>query len=445
MDGGTGRVSFSLQYSLNRWIISATAVFALLASAISGWIAFDEAREIQDNLLMQVASLAVSPPSRPGSMSHDDKDPEDAVVWQPLHDNGKHPLSLPGNIPDGFHTIKIEDVGWRIFVYPGKGQVNESVERFVVAQQTEARDEIAWNSSLRTLLPVLLLAPILMAVVRFAVSRSLQPVHDLATEVNRRDGTSPGILPNEGVPREIRPFITSINRLLRRLEQGITQQRRFVADAAHELRTPVAALSLLTDNLAKSATMQEMRERLLPLQEALARMRTLVAHLLDLARLQGELRAEATEVDLQQVVQEVISSLYPLAEAKAVDLGMTRNEPLKLHDIGGQLQVLIQNAVDNAIRYTPTGGTVDISLTAENNRAVVIVTDSGRGIPETELSQVFEPFYRVGGDTEPGNGLGLAICQEIARRLGGTITLANRAQGGLVFRYEQPVVMSIER
>jgi signal transduction histidine kinase len=289
---------------------------------------------------------------------------------------------------------------------------------------------------------VLLLAPILMAVVSVAVRQSVKPVSDLADAVDRRDEARLDRLPEQAVPEEISPFIASINRMLDRLQCAIIQKQRFVADAAHELRTPVTGLSLLAENLSRATTMEEVQQRMLPLQNGLERMQTLVTQLLDLARLQGETRSEVTIVDLQHLVQGVIAELYPLAEKKSIDLGMPRNESLQVIDLSGSLRILLRNAVDNAIRYTPDGGRVDVSVFSEQGHAVVIVEDTGTGIPEAELHEVLEPFYRVGVSTEPGNGLGLAISQEIAGRLGGKITLSNQPDGGLCFRYIQKLSTS---
>jgi signal transduction histidine kinase len=426
MDGQQRQLNRSLQQDLNRWILSATAVFALLAGLVSGWVAFDEAQELQDTHLQQMAALVAT---RTLTIAlPDDSDPEDTLILQRLGESSPRSLPIPSGLPDGLHTLEMQGAGWRVFVYGGQ---------FAISQQTEVRNEVAWGNSLHTLLPVLLLAPVLMAVVSFAVSRSITPVRALASVVDRRDETRLDALPDQRVPQEILPFITSLNRLLARLRQALAQQQRFVADAAHELRTPVAALSLLAENLAHATTVEEVQARLAPVQEGLGRMRTLVAQLLNLARLQGESQPAAVPVAFLQVVQTAIAELYPLAEAKAIDLGMLRSEPLSVLEVPGQLMVLVRNALENAIRYTPTGGRVDVSLFADNGRAVLQVEDTGCGIPAVELQQVFEPFYRVGNSPEPGNGLGLTISQEVANRLGGEIRLANRAGGGLLFQYTQ--------
>jgi two-component system, OmpR family, sensor kinase len=427
----------SLQRTLNRRIIAATTLFALLASAVSGWVAFNEAREWQDNLLRQVATLVESQ-STTGGLLDRDIDPEDTLVLQRLGDRPPHSLPLPSDLDDGLYTLQLNGVGWRVLVYTGHQSKARPGGRFAVSQQTEARDEVAWNNSLHTLLPVLLLAPLLLIVVGYAVRQSVKPVSDLAEAVDRRGESSLAPLPDTPVPREIAPFVASINRLLERLRRAIEQQHRFVADAAHELRTPIAGLSLLAENLAAATTLEASRQQLIPLQEGLSRMQALVAQLLDLARLQGEAQPVNERVDLQRIVQAVIAELYPLAERKSIDLGMPRNEPLAVMDVSGNLRILVRNGLENAIRYTPDGGRVDVSLFGDRADAVLLIEDTGCGIPAQALSQVFEPFYRVGGDSEPGNGLGLAISQEIACQLGGRITLRNRPDGGLQFRYTQP-------
>ena len=433
MDGSKRKLNTSLRRNLNRWILAATASFALLAGALSGWMAFDEARELQDNLLQQIATLVASRTTDLILPDHE-SDPEDTLVLQRLGDNSPHSLPIPSDISDGLHTVNIQGTSWRILVYTGPSMTAVPNGRFAVSQQTGVRDEVAWNSSINALLPVLILAPILMVLVSFAINRSFKPISALAKVVDKRNESTLDALPEDNVPQEITPFIISINSLFARLRAAMLQQRRFVADAAHELRTPVTALSLLAENLAKANSLEEAHSRLIPLREGLERMKTLVTQLLDLARVQGESHAKTQTVALHSIVKEVIAELYPLAEAKSIDLGMLRSQPLTVQDVSANLKILVHNALENAIRYTPAGGKVDISLFSENGKAVLQVEDTGIGIPEAELQQVSEPFYRVGSSTEPGNGLGLAISQEIAHRLGCTIILSNRPKGGLSFR-----------
>lgn len=431
-------MNLSLQRKLNRWILGATAIFALVTSSLSGWNAFNEARELQDNLLQQLASFNVTHTGT-GTTTKQDYDPEDTLVVQHLGTARSTGPVFPADLADGYHTLDVNGNSWRLFVYTAGPSGKNQAGRFAIAQRTEVRDEVAWTNSLQTFLPVLLLAPFLMAIASFAINHSLAPVRELAREVDQRQPAGLETLPDHDIPAEIRPFVLSINRLLERLQQQIQQQHRFVADAAHELRTPVTGLSLLVENLDSSRSMDEMHQRLVPVQQGLVRMRNLIAQLLDLARLQGESPANGTPVDLQKTLTDVIADVLPQAEAKGIDLGLAVNDPVTIDDGSDRIRLLLQNAIENAIRYTPDGGKVDVSLYTQQDRAVFQVSDNGCGIPEQELEQVFEPFYRVGVSVQPGNGLGLAICHEIAHQLGGKIELRNRSSGGLVFQYSQPM------
>lgn len=331
-------MNHSLQQRLHVWLLSAITVFALVVGGISAWVAFSEAQELQDNQLQQVALLA----SRVGNTALiNDSDPEDTLILQQLGRETAGSLPIPSTLADGLHTLELQGENWRVYVYTPVSDGNTANRHFVVSQRIEFRNEVAWGNSLATLLPIILLAPLLMAVISFAVSRSFLPVQALAKLVDQRDETSLDDLPQEHVPQELLPFTRSINRLLGRLRKAIAQQQRFVADAAHELRTPVTALSLLAENLANANTLEESRERLVPVQEGLERLRNLVSQLLGLARLQGETQANATPVDFRQVVQEVIAELFPLAEAKSIDLGMLRNESLPVQDVTGNLSILV--------------------------------------------------------------------------------------------------------
>lgn len=424
-------VNPSLQRQLNRWILSATVVFALVAGGISGWLTFEQARELQDHQLRQTATVVSAHFARIPA-PRDDED-EHTLVLQHLGETHPRSLPLPLDLPSGFHTLSFDGEDWRVYVY----RKATTQSRLAVSQRTEVRDEIAWDSSLRAAVPILLLAPLLMLMTGFALRRGFRPLRRLAANLDRRDSTQLAGLRSSAVPQEILPFIAAINRLLERLHQAMTQQRRFIADAAHELRTPVTALSLLADNLSHADTLAESRLRLQPVQEGLQHLRTLVAQLLDLARLQGQATPAHSTVDLQQVLQATLPELYPLAVAKHIDLGVLRSEPLRVQGQTEALQTLVRNALENAIRYTPNTGQVDISLFKAGEDAVLWVEDNGCGIPEEELAHVCKPFYRAANNAEAGNGLGLAISLEIAQQHAGKLTLSNRPQGGLRFEYRQ--------
>ena len=180
------------------------------------------------------------------------------------------------------------------------------------------------------------------------------------------------------------------------------------------------------------------KENLSQLHKGLERLRRLVSQLLDLARLQNENKHIVEKVFFNQIVEDAIADLYPMAEASEIDLGMLKHsEKIYVNDQQGRISQLVYNAIDNAINYTPPGGKVDVSVYLEKDKAVFLVEDTGIGIPESELQQVTQAFYRVNQSNQPGNGLGLAISHEIAQLLGGRIQLENRKNGGLIFLYTQ--------
>ncbi len=431
----------SLQQDLNRWIMVFCVIFALLAGTASGVTVFQEAQELQDVQLAQIGQLlshgqAILPDKMHLEQLHGD-DREEKVIVQPLNNEplARGQLPIPVNLADGLYSLNLRHTDWRLLVL-----TTAEGKRYAIAQDEHLRDELALGSTISTVLPLLLLAPLLMLVVHFIIAYSFRPVRELITRVDQRKETDLTPLTSSNIPREINPFIHSINQLLQRSGQMLTQQRRFVADAAHELRTPLTALSLLTENLGRAHDMAAVQERLIPLQESMQRMQTLVNQLLDLARIQGTHPAELHSVAFRPIVQQAIADLYPLAEAKQIDLGINRNENPRLNDQADSLKLLVHNALGNAIKYTPPGGKIDIDLFMENNEALFRVRDSGTGIPADELERVFEPFHRAQGTLEPGNGLGLTISLEIAQQLDGHISLQNRPDGGLEYCYHQALI-----
>lgn len=424
----------SLQSNLYIRVSAVVVVFTLISSLGSGWLAFMEASEEQDNLLRQVASLLDEHSIGRGAVNKQGEQ-EDALILQRLGVSSPHNLPIPENLEDGYYTLVFAGHGWRVLIYTEKA----NHARLAVSQQTAVRDELARNMVFNIFVPMLLLLPVLLIVVRLTVNFGIKPVNDLAKKLNQNNISCCNHLTVEQAPEELRPFLSSMNSLLARLDQVITQQRRFVADAAHELRTPVAGLSLLAENLLDAKSLEDIRRQLTPLREGLMRISTLVVQLLDLARLQGEKRRNLELVNLKPLVTDIIAEIMPLASNKEIDLGMLRNESVAVNGNPDILRILLHNAIENAIRYTPNGGKVDISLYVDQGIAVFRVDDTGPGINDSERDIVFEPFYRGADTTEPGNGLGLAICKEIAARLDGVIALDSSEKGGLSFTYSQSV------
>ncbi len=425
-------MSYSLQSRLSRMLALAVLSCGFFASFAAFYFAYGEAQELQDDALRQIAAIAVSGSKMPDALGNaEDSDSRIQVMHLP---GDAHPGWLAANITPGFHTLSAPngEEKIRVFVRSIAGS-----DRIVVAQSTEVRNEIALNSAMRTLVPLLILLPILVILAATIVRRAFKPLRTLSENLDRQTAEMAARISGNGLPDEITPFVQAINRLLERVEKMISGQRRFIADAAHELRTPLAALSLQAQNLAHAESPAQMRERLVPLQDGLERTRRMTVQLLDLARLQLG-KPSLVEIDTPVLARELIAEFLPLAEAKGIDLGM-EDEGLKmLRSDPHVLSLVLRNGLDNALKYTPAGGNVTLHLKSDATGARVEIVDSGPGIPPSEIGRAFDAFHRLStvGD---GSGLGLAIAHEAAAQLGGSVSLLNRADThGLIFCYLQP-------
>ncbi len=408
----------SLQRHLSLMLSIAILVTGFFAAIASFLLSYSEARDFQDDMLKQLAIVSTRPNSADGGML---KDPESRFVV--FHfPSDRRPQWLAENLPAGFHTVETREGRFRLYVRTGKNG------RTVVAQLTDARDEIAFNSALRTLVPLLLLLPLLAWLITRIVRAELGPVRRLAANLESRD--SPSQIETHDLPEEIVPFVQAINRLFTRVSELMDQQRRFIADAAHELRSPLAALSLQAGNLRQAKSIESMRERAIPLEAGIERAKRLTEQLLNLARTRSGADGDAL-VDVPAMCRELIAEYLSVAEGKRIDLGLEQSSGLKFERAPRILRLIIRNALDNALKYTPEGGIVTLRLGED----AIEVIDSGPGIPESEREKVFMPFYRVLGTEGEGSGLGLAIAKEAAARLGGSLSLENGAGSGLIFRY----------
>jgi len=427
----------SLLRRLWLWMTVSVVVVGLGTAALSYFFAYEEAYELQDAQLRQIASLVHRWGEVPGNAltpAGADVDKDARIVVQRLGaPPGPQGLSLPPNLPDGMQVVHADGHDWRVFVRPGPSG------RIAVAQRTDLRSDAAIDSAQRTLFPLLALVPLLALLAAVVVRRALRPLRQLAQGVDARSEADLQPLPEADVPHEILPFVHSINRLLARLAAAMEQQRRFVADAAHELRTPIAVLSMQVDNLKPLQLPPAAQERVSALQQGLRRARAVVEQLLSLARSQGGQAVHWQQVDAVAVLRDVIADLLPLAESRDIDLGLDHADALQLRTDPALLYTLLRNATDNAVRYTPSGGRVDLRLRQDGNAAVFEVQDTGPGIAPEDIERVFSPFVRLPGAAGEGSGLGLSIARQIAQRLGGEVTLSNAPAGGLILRYRKPI------
>lgn len=437
---GTAR---SLRIQLSLWIIAAILIVGSVATVASYYFALGEAHALQDDTLKQIGELVSRVPAsvieQTGILRAQALSSATSVNVVQLRQEGRagqcgvsRELVIPCGMSDGLHAVDSSGKTWRVWIGS-----ETSGFRFAVAQPTALRDEIARDGSLRTLVPMLCLMGALIPLVALAVRRMLLPVARLAEALDLANERTVAELPIKGVPQEVVPFVVSINHLLARLGESMTQQRRFVADAAHELRSPLTALTLQAQNLDKLTMTPDMRERVDALRAGLSRSSRLVSQLLSLARLQQGAVDACEPVSVQDVVHQVVDEAYGFAESKQTDLGVERLDAITLYADRLALHTALRNLVDNAIRYTPANGRVDLRVYRDGDWAYIEVQDNGPGIAQEDLDRVCQPFFRAADNTGTGSGLGLAIVSDMARTMGGELTL-HTSDTGLLVRLRLP-------
>ena len=434
----------SLRRRLFVWLSVAIVLMSAGMAALSFMLAWRDASEASDAQLRQVTAAlatqqAVAPMSHPSLDNGEDAEAHFVVRELGSGDVQGDPhadVPLPSSLPIGLQTLESRGVQWRVMVSRNAGG-----HLFGVAQRFRARDESAQDAAMLTLVPMLVLVPLLLLIVHRLLGQGFAPLVALTTEVDRVDGSRLSELDASGIPLEAAPLVHAVNRLLTRLGLVLAQQRRMVADAAHELRTPVAAIRIQADNLAHADMPLDAQQRLQSLQRGLGRLSELIEQLLRLARVQGDAQTPSQPIDLDQVVRKAIEETLTLAEVHGVDLGCLRLDAARIQGDPSHAYALVRNVVDNAVRYTPSGGAVDVSVERHADVVELIVEDMGPGIEPAQRERVFEPFFRILGSQQAGSGLGLAIVRSAAQALGGRVELGARRDGrsGLRVTYRQRI------
>jgi len=339
-----------------------------------------------------------------------------------------------------FRGRAIRAVALRVPIMPGS---NRGVAQIHVAEQVTVRDEFARLIMARMVLPQGLLILFAGVAVWYGVGRGLAPLSTLRREIESRSHRDLSALPEQQAPQEVRPLIHAMNGLLSRLGTAISAQQRFIADAAHQLRTPLAGIKTQTELALRHARAEEVQATLKQLHSATDQTARLVNQLLSLARAEpgsGRAAREQAPVDLVGLARETSTEWVPRALARNIDLGF--ESPLASAHIAGDaflLKEMLNNLLDNAVRYTQAGGQVTVRVAREPRAFVLTVEDNGPGIPEPERERVFERFYRVLGTGTEGCGLGLAIVREIALAHGGEAGLVpSVGAAGTVVRVTLP-------
>jgi two-component system sensor histidine kinase TctE len=327
---------------------------------------------------------------------------------------------------------------------PLEGDRNKGMVLVQTAETVTARTDYARQIMLRMMLPQIVLILLAALAVWYAVGRGLAPLTALQREIANRSHRDLSALPEEQTPKEVRPLIHAMNELLERLSGALAAQQRFIADAAHQLRTPLAGIKTQTELALRQAQTEETRNTLRQLQTATEQTTRLSNQLLSLARAEpGAERARATErLDLARLARDTTTEWVPRALARDIDLGFDSSTAgARVEGDSFLLKEMLNNLLDNAIRYTQHGGQVTVRVTPDTTNVVLSVEDNGPGIPAGERERAFERFHRVLGTGVEGCGLGLAIVREIAQNHGGDAALASGANGtGTLVRITLPIM-----
>lgn len=418
----------SIRGTLLLWLFAGLAGACVLTAVLVYQRATNEANQLFDDQMQQVA---VSLPMEGiaalrGRALGSGANGQLLVQWWDEDALRTRPDAPTGGLPlmpyAGFHRVYGPGGLWRVYAARVPGGVIQ------VAQPQSVRSERAASIALRTVMPMLLLFPLVAVLAWLGVANGLAPLRRLARDVGERSSESLLPVQIQGLPDEIRPLGLALNGLLHRLAHALDAQRAFVADAAHELRTPLTALKLQIQLAERAADDAGRREAFAALQAGFDRASHLVQQLLLLARQEpGKASSVQAPVGLDVVLNRVLD-LHP-AELASGRLQVARLDAVVVEGDADALAAMAGNLIDNALRYGGPNGAVEISLVAAQDLAVFTVQDHGPGIPEDDLPRVFDRFYRVAGSASEGTGLGLAIVRRVVELHGGQIALANTHPG----------------
>src|ERR1700758_1019856 len=377
--------------SIRRQLLFWLLAIVLLGVGIAGWLiyrqALAEANELFDYQLQEIAAALPAEPFSQVLSSRDTGD--EGIVLQIWNRNGvlmyySHPRApLAPRAELGFSTERTERGDWRVY----GAIVGDIVVQ--LAQPLSVRNRLAANVALRTLWPLIVLLPLMGVAVWGVVGRGLAPLRRVTGALDTRHPEALDPLPDSRLPLEVQPLVRALNGLLERLAVALDTQKAFVADAAHELRTPLAAVQIQAQLVARAHDDAARLEALVDLQAGVTRATRLAEQLLALARSEPDGHAATGSVDLDALVHECVTAHLPLAQKRGVDLGIEASEPATVTGDAESLRVMLNNLIDNATKYTPAGGRVDVSLKLEDGHPVVRIADTGPGIPVAERERVF--------------------------------------------------------
>lgn len=436
----------SLRNAMLMWLVPLFLVVGVGSATYTYWSYTAMVGGFMDEQMQQLAQAVSTSEELPSAWSQD----EEAVhrngsyvtqVWSP---SGQLLMTTWAGAArvmvqaQGFHDVQADGRRWRVYATDA---VRDG-RRVQVLQSDDFRRKLAAGRAgaelLHALVLLLLSIPILWGVAA-KLSREVRAIGQAAAQ---QDAHTIAELPLTRVPSEIAPLVQSFNGLLTRLREAFAAQQRFLQDAAHELRTPITAVALQLENVRRDLPPGACDQSFAQLQAGVGRAQRLVDQLLKLSRHDGPLPVDQpVKVDLQAQVHESIDGLIAMADQRRIDLGFVHEAgaptSLQLTCRAADIRSVLDNLIENALRYTPEGGTVDVHLSGRDGHPVIEVVDSGPGVPPEQLGRVFDRFFRVAGTGASGSGLGLSIAQSAAQRCGLRIVLRNRdGASGLVARVE---------
>ncbi len=419
------------------WLVPVFLAAAVLATVWTYYMFGNMVSWFMDSQMQGLADShsveTLDPPTlRPLTLHHVEKGGVIVQIWDGQGGllTSSYPLAVALQAADGFADVEVGPHRWRVYSVHTPGRTVQAI------QNLEFRAHVIGKQAFQAGLPIALLIPISAVILWLAIGVGLRRLEAVAKAAAAQDENTIGELPTKDVPCEISPLVTAVNRLLTRLRDAFASQRRFVQDAAHELRTPITAMTLQLENLKACPMDPETAGQVAQFEAGLKRTKRLIEQLLRLARQEAPQKGDAaSRIDLAQFLRDLISDLMPCADHRDIDLGLSLDVNATVRANPHELRSLLHNLLDNALRYTPERGVVDVRLRADAGRVVVEIVDGGPGIPPGLLPRVFDRFFRIEGSDTEGSGLGLAIAKHAAERNRIELHLDNRIErSGLVAR-----------
>lgn len=396
------------------WSISALLfVTALLNAAYNFSDIWKETNELQDKVLKQVADYI--DPTKAYPENHTKRD--DIQLLVQTSESPNIIFDVNGK-KEGFYEVEYHGDMYRFYLKEKpKGYV-------LVAQNSNYRADLAIDVALDNTVPFAILLPLTVLAINFLVHFKLRTVQQLSTEIEQRRDLDLTPINTQNIPTEIQGFTNAINQLLARTQHLIEQQHRFIADAAHEMRSPMTALSLQAERLSSQELPSQQAAQIEQIQQSIKRSRHLIEQLLSLAKAQANnITLHKTEINSHLLFRRIIEALLPISQQKNQDIGVISTQEVIFYAAEVDMFTLVKTLVDNALRYTPEESQIDLGCEENNEFVIFSIEDNGCGIPIEMRERVLEPFYRILGSEQQGTGLGLAIAVNITQRYGGYLEL----------------------